>query len=478
MPSLRLLALLLAIIPAAVAAQGSAVTRRDLADAYLVIDHLAITRGLPPAQRAEWNRDFDRTTLAFFGGNFARVLRQMHDLTARMVGDSTQGSASRQLLALRLRSSPRVLTPSDSAVHLTLTVMYSDSAVTAGRTVTLRVLHPDGSVIAGGAVTIPADAPVGSAHGVSIASADLALGRGRFVVEATLAGAEVTLRAPLYAMEISADSGRAALGRMAAERDANADPQLRAAFRARLALLADTPDESNSTQFLADPVALTDALMQEVEAIAAGRDPYRRTGDLWRVLKMPNGEVPLRLYVPPQARTERALPVVIALHGAGADENMFLEGYGAGRLRDLADSIGFVLLSPLTTAFVREPGTLDSALALMARSATIDRERVYLIGHSMGGAAAISIASAAREQIRAAVVIAGAGAVPPGGRIAPTLFIAGETDLVIPITRVRVTYNQFTAAGAPVEFEQADGWGHTLIVGAHLERALGWLLQR
>jgi len=478
MSFLRPLALLLAIIPAALAAQGSVVTRRDIADAYLVIDHLAITRGLPPAQRAEWNRDFDRTTLAFFGGDFARVLRQMHDLTARMVGDSAPGSASRQLLALRLRSSPRLLTPSDSALRLTLTVMYSDSTLRAARRVTIRVLHSDGSVIGGGDITVPADAPVGSVHVFSISPASLALGRGRFIVEATLAGADVTLRAPLYAMEISADSARAELERMAAAGDANADPQLRAAFRARLALLTDTQDESNSAQFLADPVALTDALLQEVEAIAAGRDPYRRTGDVWRVLKMPNGQVPLRLYVPPQARTERALPVVIAFHGAGADENMFLEGYGAGRLRDLADSIGFVLLSPLTNAFLREPGTLDSALALMARSATIDRERVYVIGHSIGGAAAIGIASQAREQIRAVVVMAGVGAVPAGGRIAPTLFIAGETDLVLLIARARATYDQFVAAGAPVEFEQADGWGHTLIVGAHLERALRWLLQR
>jgi len=101
-----------------------------------------------------------------------------------------------------------------------------------------------------------------------------------------------------------------------------------------------------------------------------------------------------------------------------------------------------------------------------------------VIGHSIGGATAISIASQAREQIRAVVVMAGVGAVPAGGRVAPTLFIAGETDLVLPIARARATYDQFVAAGAPVEFEQADGWGHALIVGAHLERALRWLLER
>lgn len=478
MPLLRRLALLLALIPAVMEAQGSAVTRRDLADAYLLIDRLAMTRGLPTAQRADWNRDFDKTTLAFFGGDFARVLRQMHDLTARMLGDSAPASPSRQLLSLRLRTSPRVFTPDDSAVHLTLTVMYADTSLRGARSLTLRVLRPDGTAIVSRELVVPAGAAAGSEHRISLAAASLGLDRGRYVAEASLAGAAITLRTPLFAMSMRADSARAELGRMAALVEEKADAQVRASLRARLTLLADAPDENNSAQFLTDPVAISDAILQEIDAIGAGRDPYRRTGDLWRVLKMPNGEVPLRLYVPPQARTARALPVVIALHGAGADENMFLEGYGAGRLRALADSVGFVLLSPLTTAFVREPGTLDSALALVARSATIDRARVYLIGHSMGGAATLRIASESREQIRAAVVLAGAGAVPSGGRIAPTLFIGAETDLVIPVTRVRVTYDQFVAAGAPVEFEQADGWGHTLIVGAHLERAVRWLLQR
>ncbi len=474
----RLLALLLLMLPPALQAQGSAVTRRDLADAYLMIDRIAMTRGLPVAQRADWNRDFDRTTLAFFGGDFPRVLRQMHDLTARMLGDSALASPTRQLLALRLRTTPRVFTPRDSTLQLTVKVMYADTSIQTARALMLRIVRQDGTVALTRELVIPAGAAAGSEYAVSLPTSGLILDRGRFIAEATLAGAQMTLRAQLFAMSMSADSARAELGRMAGLVEAKADPQLRASLRARLTLLADRPDESSSAQFLADPVAISDAILQEIEAVDAGRDPYRRTGDVWRVLKMPNGEVPLRLYVPPQARTGRAMPVVIALHGAGADENMFLEGYGAGRLRDLADSAGFVLLSPLTTAFVREPGTLDSALALIARSATIDRQRVYLIGHSMGGAATIRIATESRDQIRAAVVLAGTGALPPGGRIAPTLFIGAETDLVIPVTRVRVTYDQFLAAGAPVEYEQANGWGHTLIVGARLERAVHWLLQR
>jgi predicted esterase len=466
------------LAPAVAMAQTSTVTRRDLADAYLVIDRLVTTRGIPAPQRADWNRAFDQTTLAFFGGDFARVLRQMHDLTSRIVGDSGIGSASRQLLALRLTATPRVLAPSDSSVALSVTVMYGDSISSAPRPLTLRVLDASGREVLRRTLTVPGQVPTGSTHSVRLSRSELQLARGSYRVEASLNAAALALSAPLFVLEASAASTRARLEQRLLRVEARAGVQTLASVRARLALLSDEPDENNSAQFLSDPVQLANALEREITAIESGSDPYAEAGDRWRVLKMPNGLVPFRSYVPAASRNAGARPVVIALHGAGADENMFFEGYGAGQLRALADSANVVLLSPLTTAFVREPGTLDSALALLARSTNIDRNRVYLIGHSMGGAAAIRLGVESRERIRALVVLTGTGVLPAGAGIPPTLFVAAETDLVIPITRVRVTYDQFLAAGAPVEYELAEGWGHTLIVGAHLERALRWLLQR
>ncbi len=479
---LRTLYLGLALLPSALGAQGNVVTRRDLADAYLTIDRLVTTQGIPAAQRADWNRDFDRTTLAFFGGDFSRVLRQMHDLTARIVGDSAAASPSRQLLALRLRSEPRVLAPEDTTFELSVTLTYADSSVRGARRITVRVLDAANRARFRQELVVPADAAAGSIHRLRVVRSALPLEVGSYRVEAALEGAALTLTTPLYVLGSRAAATRADLeariDRAVQRGGAGVDAQVLASLRARLALLSDAPDESNSAQFLADQVRLSSALRDEVAAVEAGRDPYGGSGDFWRVLKMPNGLVPLRSYVPPQARAGAARPVVIALHGAGADENMFLEGYGAGTLRALADSAGFVLLSPNTTAFVREPGTLDSALALLERSANIDRARVYLVGHSMGAAAAIRLGVESREQVRAIVALAGTGVLPAGASIPPTQFIAAETDLVIPVTRVRVTYDQFRAANQPVEYRVASGWGHTLMVGAHLESALRWLLQR
>ncbi|WKW10871.1 hypothetical protein Strain138_000103 [Pseudogemmatithrix spongiicola] len=476
----RLMLPALALVLSALAGEEAAaqpVSRRDLADAYLLVDRIVAERGMPATARVRWNEDFDRTTLAFFGGDFAKVLRDMHDLAARMLGDSAAASPTRRLLALRLRPQPRVVTPQAPAVRIGVTVMYADSGE-AARTLRLRVVDAAGTTVATAALRVAAAARAGEVFAVELPRRALPGSNARLTVIAELDGAATALRAPLFALEAPADSIRAALDAEITALTAPVDAQVLASLRARTTLIADVPDESNSAQFLADPVALAALLQEEIAAVAAGRDPYRRTGDTWRVLQMPDARVPFRLYIPPQARAQQALPVVIALHGAGADENMFLEGYGHGRLRTLADSLGFIAISPATVDFARHPATLDSMLAVVARTQAFDRTRVYMLGHSLGAGITQRFAAQRGDVLRATALIAGAGAVAADQRVVPTLFIAAERDLIIPAARVRAAYDALRARGNPVEFAMAEGWGHTHVVGVELGRALQFLLAR
>lgn len=107
----------------------------------------------------------------------------------------------------------------------------------------------------------------------------------------------------------------------------------------------------------------------------------------------------------------------------------------------------------------------------------IDRNAVFVIGHSMGGAAAVKLASERRAAVRAAVVVAGVGAVPANGQMSPTLFIGAGADLVIR-RRVRAAYQQAVTAGALAEYQEAEGWGHTLVVGARIDDVVRWLFSR
>lgn len=480
---MRLLAILALCWASALPAQvapggngGSAVTRRDLADAYLLVDRIVAERGAPVAQRGRWNEAFDRTTLAFFGGDFAKVLRDMHALTAEMLGDSAAGGATHQLLPLRLRTVPRVVTPEDSLVRVVVTVMYASGSEPARR-LRVRIAGRDGRAIVEAPLLVPAGAGAGQRVELAIRRAQLPANDTRLEVSAALDGAATDLRAPLFLLSLRADSLRAMFTRDLAQLPATTDAQALASLRARVSLLADEPDETNSAQFLADPVALASALQDELAALQLGRDPYRRTGDIWRVLQMPTGQVPMRLYVPPQARAVDSLPLVIALHGAGADENMFLEGYGHGRIRTLADSLGFIVASPMTVDFARDPATLDTLLAVVARANRFDRRRVYVLGHSLGAGVALRLAFARRGDIRAAALMAGAGTVPTTQTVVPTLFLAAERDLVIPAARVRASYEQLRDRGAPVEFALAEGWGHTLLIGPELLRTVEFLLR-
>ncbi len=464
-------------LAAPLAAQGMVVTRRDLADAYLQVDRVAMTFGLPADRRAEWNRSFDRTTLAFFGGNFPKVLRDMHDLLARMTGDSAIASPTRQLLPLRLEAGQRVLVSGrDRALEVSATVMYIDSSFTQARTLNLRVLDSVGTALARGTLTVPSDAVAGQAATTRLDLAAVISGVGRYRIEATLPGAKVVRTTDIFIMSESAVSARTRLQAAIASLPATVDPQSLGAVRARAALITERPDPSSSAQFLADPVALTAAVDREVRGLARGEKPFAlRAGDQWRTVTGPAGAIPMRIYAPRGVALGARMPVVFALHGAGADENMFFEGYGAGRLKALADSLEFILVSPETNAMMRDIAGFDSTLAVLEREYVIDRARIYVIGHSMGAAATMRLASERRSVVRAAVLLAGGGVPPTNGQMSPLLFIGAETDLVIPITRVRASYEAAVAAGAVVEFRQADGWGHTLVVGARLDEAVRWL---
>ena len=243
--------------------------------------------------------------------------------------------------------------------------------------------------------------------------------------------------------------------------------------RERARLLVDVPSPERSAEFLNDPAKLSSDLAREVSVLERGRDPYiGLVGDFWRVYRGANNVlVPMRIVVPPSANLRKPVGVLLVLHGAGGDENMFVDAYGSGIATKLAAEQRLILVSPNTDAFGTTPEHFDALMALLHNEFRIDSSRVYVIGHSMGAGAAARLVQARPAQFAAVAMLAGGSAITVPNA-PPSLFVGAELDGIIPAARV-----ESAAKATPGStFELFRHEGHLLMVGNGVRRAVPWLV--
>jgi poly(3-hydroxybutyrate) depolymerase len=169
----------------------------------------------------------------------------------------------------------------------------------------------------------------------------------------------------------------------------------------------------------------------------------RATGDQRRqYVFAPTGQqLPFRLFVPPTWDGKAALPVILMLHGAGANENSYMD-MANGLLMKLAAEHGYIVVSPLgftpLGAYgnpLRLPAVYGESAAATAQRAAVtpvrqrelslseldvitvldvvteeygaDRTRTFLAGHSMGSGGAWHLAARYPERWRAVAPMSG-----------------------------------------------------------------------
>jgi predicted esterase len=476
-------------------------TRADLARSYIAFERLlkrAQDAGVMTTERTrEVNLAFERATRAFFGGGLGGPASEldaaMRDMLTWLGTPVTEPGAG-LISALRVRVAPPIIPAGapDARVGFTVGSLYDvpDPSL-AGGLLALRGVLIDASGKPHGQPVGVSVSVVASAGGVrgfpkdkDLDASNLAAGEYA-VALASLDNREI-LREPVYVMPRSPEAIRAeALAE--ADKILGAKPDLAravAVFRSRAELLTSTPNPNNAAQALADPIALAVDLEADLAALRAGRNPYaRRPGDHWRTFDLAGASVPARVYVSAEALASPAagqggpgLPLVIALHGAGGDENMFFDGYGAGELVRQAAARGFIAVSPANSPFAASPLFFDSLVDQVARDFPVDRSRVYAVGHSLGSGVVAAWANQRANALAAAACIAGFSTFRPGTTICPVLVVAGELDVLIPVQRIETGAKQAQAAGLPVEYRFSPNHGHTLVVGAELPGAIEWLL--
>lgn len=454
-------------------AETQPVTRADLGWAYFRLEQAVQQADPPPELRTTANKMFDEATLAFFGGKMAEAVATVNRATAEVLGKEMPPGGE----LLRIEAVPPLYIRAEhDTQRFTLASMNPAENTNVGGTLALETMDGkaalswplelvQGETDASTSIQFkPEDLEPGQYWLVFRTDDDLPLASTRWIItDESLASAREANIARLDAL-----SG-----------DIAGLEQAVATVRSQNELLTDEPSQENSAQFVLDLHALAQSIAADIETIEGGKNPFKdRIGDYWRVLPVDDKNIPFRVYMPESAHEKDAVPVVVAFHGAGGDENMFMSAYGGGIIKDLADEHGFLLASPLTYEFgsADGPGRFEALIDALALTYPIDRHRVYVIGHSMGGGVVSQLAQARAEAIAAAVALAGFRGYEGAEAVPPTYVIAAEHDPLVPPARIEPLATKAQQAGLPVEYKLMEGYGHTLVVGDVLPDAIAWLL--
>ena len=189
--------------------------------------------------------------------------------------------------------------------------------------------------------------------------------------------------------------------------------------------------------------------------------------------------IPYALFVPSGYDPATPAPLMVSLHGAGRQYDWLMNYAG---FLDLAEHHGYVVVTPL--GYTRRGGygyrgdseqdrraeqDVMNVFGLVTDELNIDENRIYLWGHSMGGAGTYYLAS------RYPDIWAGLAAVAGGSMTAdyvdreairhiPFLVIQGTDDRVVPVARARESVARMGELGMQHLYIEIPGGDHSLFI--------------
>jgi predicted esterase len=201
-----------------------------------------------------------------------------------------------------------------------------------------------------------------------------------------------------------------------------------------------------------------------------------------------NADIPYALFVPSSYDARQPAPLVVDLHGLNITplQQMLFDG-----TTDFAERYGFLVVAPMgfnlsswwgsrtgtpvATAAVKPGGDVRYTTTELAELDTmalltsirehyaVDSDRIYLMGHSMGGAGTYYLGGKYHDIWAGLAPLSGAGGIADGtsGRFTslPTLIMHGAKDSIVPAANSRRAVAALQAVGAPhiyLEFPDKD----------------------
>lgn len=176
-----------------------------------------------------------------------------------------------------------------------------------------------------------------------------------------------------------------------------------------------------------------------------------------------------------------APPVLVLLHGSGRDGDSLIREW-----RQIADAEGLLLVAPNSadpmewSPLADPPSFLRAVLDDVAGSRPVDRNRVYLFGHSAGAVWALQVGLMSSTEIAAVAVHAGLIPDPAlplieeARRKIPVSIQVGARDPFFPVAAVRVTVDRLIAAGFAPELVEIRGHDHDYYSKAKKVNPVAW----
>ena len=440
----------------------------DLVRSWSWLDQSMAGRDLELEERRDLSRRLDDVTMLFFRNDIGGVARLMDGLSLEMALQERKEEVHRIAAALLIK-----LQDTQDGPSLKARWRYEPPSLAEPVSMTL-VMNPTSGESHEVALRI---IPGQEGYSIELDDSHLASLPPTATMDVSLRLADGTV-VPQGRWERTAEPFSVSRTQLLSELEAIDTSEAHEVFRSRAARLIDRLPPMDITGHVLDRNQLRTELAEELDVIARGEDPYvNRPGDTWYEVTSGSTRMPVRLYVPEKVIEQgRPVPLLIALHGAGGNEHFFMDGCGDGVIAELAERHGFIVVSPSTYVMGSSMKPLETLVSVLSSRYAIDQDRIYLLGHSLGGMTAMGLASARPEMIDGIVAIAGGAPFPKKTEFPPVLAYAAERDFIVSGDMIESSAQAAKAAGAPVTPRRPDGTGHLTIVIDVLPESVRWLM--
>lgn len=190
------------------------------------------------------------------------------------------------------------------------------------------------------------------------------------------------------------------------------------------------------------------------------------------------------IYLPDDyGKTKKQFPLILYLHGGS------LRGNDVEKLRTIAlphlleedPKFPFIVVSPLCPdgEIWTDTEMLNSLIDNVISHYAVDKSRIYLTGHSMGGRGVLYLAFKFPERFAAIISLSPYSTIPFWAnklKNIPIWFFQGDKDKTVPLTEVEALVNSLKAEGDSIKFTVLKGRDHFILDVYENKQIFQWLL--